>query len=154
MVGDRWAAIAALAVFVACSHHDDSPSRTKAPPKPAPAATPVANGPVTVVDLSPSQGFLLGAGADDIYVGKIDPSTYRATLVRRSPAGAEDQIGESVHGFTMTDDAVYWTEPGLDAPHTGGVWRAKRPSGAPEQLVRAANLPEKLIGSEHDHSPG
>jgi hypothetical protein len=44
----------------------------------------------------------------------------------------------------MTDDFVYWTDPGYNGQGTGGVFRAKRPGGAEEKLASGLDLPEKL----------
>jgi hypothetical protein len=149
-MGNRSAAIAAV-LLVACSHHDDAPKAAAAPSTPstdarapspdaaAVAAPPDAAGPVTVIRVP---GFLFGVGAEGPYFGRVEPDS-NFMLERGEPAIRNVVLGNGIHGFAMTDDFVYWTDPGRGS--SGGVWRAKRPWGDAEQIVSGSNLPEKIV---------
>jgi hypothetical protein len=139
----RWIAIAIG--LVACSHRSEAPKASEAP-APAPsgeAGAPAAKRGVMGYQLAKGQ-VLLGVGGLDAYVAQSERGATDVPLVRTAD-NHHETIGTSVHGFAMTDDDVYWTDPGYDGPNTGGVWRARRPDGDPEPLVRGSNLPEKLV---------
>ena len=99
---------------------------------------------VTAIELPGRRAWVLGAGAEAVYFARVDLGAGKLALVRRPTTGADQVLASSMHGFVMDDTAVYWTDPGLDGAGQGGVWRAARPSGAPEQLLAGVTLPEKL----------